>query len=425
MNYKNLLLAMFSLCVFWSFGQENEDGEKTKKGLQWNYFSVEGGLNFTKFQYLDSRDEQSLITDMTNSPKEKYAVGLGIAPANFDNLEFHIGLANNNNDVKAYFMSGMTESFVHYDFDFITAELGLNLRLFKFGKTDKEWSILAQGGCYFNWLMAGFQERNNRFVDLKEYENFDNSSTDLNYGGALRKKVSPYSTLQFSYRIKKGLELEEQAPDGKFERYNFNTNVFAVALMVDLPAITNRHKKEKTFEDLAEKMIDQMEKGDSSEQATADKIRKLLADYNNMDRKVAKNTHELEQMNEQLLALEQSPKTNSSTDFELDENKRLILFPFAKSQFYDVFKVELKALADLMKENPNDSLALVGYADIIGSSDYNVSLSKKRAERVRDFLVKQGISKDRITVDYLGSTSKFDKYNFLFNRRVEITIIKN
>ena len=424
---KCTLLAVLLFVSYYSVAQDTDPSEDSKKGLQWNYLLLDAGLNFTKFSYMDSRDEQSLITDMTNSPKEKFAVGLGISPAAFDRLELHLGLANNNKDVKAYFQSGVMPSYVHYDFDFMTAELGLNLRLFDLGKEEKRWSFLVNGGLGFNWLLAGFQERNGSFVDLKAYELFNNRSTDYNYGGSLRKKISPYSSLQFSYRLKYGLELEEQATDGKYERYTFKTDVFSVGFLIDIPAVADRYKKEKKIEDLAQKMIDKMAEGDSTEQLMAEKIRKMMADHNSLDREVAKNTNDLEDLNEQLIALEQAPKNNSSSttsDFAISENKRLILFPFGKSQFYDVFKVELKALVELMKENPTDYLELVGYADIIGSGDYNVALSKKRAERVRDFLVKQGVSKNRIKVDYLGSTSKFDKYNFLFNRRVEITIIK-
>lgn len=427
MKNKYLLIAVAMLISFVGYAQESIDDEDTKKGLHWNYLKLEGGLNFTNFDYMDSRDEQSLITNMTNSPKEKIGIGLALSPSKFDRLEIFLGAANNNIDVKAYFNSGMSQSYVHYDFDFITMDLGLGLRLLDFGKEQREWSVLGHGGIGLNWLLAGFQDRNNKFVDLKEYEQFDNSNTDFNFGGSLRKKISPYSSIQFSYVVKKGLELQEQANDGGFERYTFNTNVFSVSYLMGLEAIKNRFKREKKMDDIAQKMLDQMEKGDSADQAVADKIRKLLAEQKNLDRKVAKNDHEINSINNQLATIEKDFKNKSGGvggGFELDENKRLILFPFGKSQFYDVFKTELKELAGMLTENPNDSLNLVGYADIVGSSDYNVKLSKTRAERVRDFLVKEGISKERISVDFQGSTSKFDKYNFLFNRRVEITIIK-
>ena len=421
---KRCLIAIAVSFSFVCFAQEKNTEDDKKGGLYWNYLKLEGGLNFTNFEYMDSRDEESLITNMTNSPKEKIGIGLAISPSGFDRLELFLGAANNNIDVKAYFNSGMNQSFVHYDFDFLTVDLGLGLRLVDFGREGRNWSVLGHGGVGFNWLLAGFQDRNNRFVDLKEYQQFDNSNTDFNYGASIRKKISPYSSIQFSYVLKKGIELQEQAADGGYERYTFNTNVFSVSYLVGLEALKKRFKREKKIDDIAQKMIDQMEKGDSADQAVADKIRKLLAEQKDLDRKVAKNDHEISAINDQLTSLESKPSSSSgANNFDLDENRRLILFPFAKSQFYDVFKSELKELAELMSENPKDSLHLVGYADIVGGSDYNVKLSKTRAEIVRDFLVKQGISKQRISVDFQGSTTKFDKYNFLFNRRVEITII--
>lgn len=47
-------------------------------------------------------------------------------------------------------------------------------------------------------------------------------------------------------------------------------------------------------------------------------------------------------------------------------------------------------------------LALIGHTDSLGTADYNRSLSERRAEAVRDWLVQQGIAAARLTVDGRG-----------------------
>ena len=47
-------------------------------------------------------------------------------------------------------------------------------------------------------------------------------------------------------------------------------------------------------------------------------------------------------------------------------------------------------------------LALIGHTDSVGTADYNKSLSYRRAEAVRDWLVQQGVAASRFTVDGHG-----------------------
>ena len=61
--------------------------------------------------------------------------------------------------------------------------------------------------------------------------------------------------------------------------------------------------------------------------------------------------------------------------------------------------------AQWMKANPGEKVLIVGYADKdTGSSAYNMQLSQRRAQAVRDMLVnKYGISADRLTTQAQGS----------------------
>ncbi|MDE6288115.1 MAG: OmpA family protein, partial [Muribaculaceae bacterium] len=67
--------------------------------------------------------------------------------------------------------------------------------------------------------------------------------------------------------------------------------------------------------------------------------------------------------------------------------------------------VNVYNVAEWMKANPEQNVAIVGYADRdTGTSTYNMGLSKRRAEAVRDALVnKYGINPDRLSIDAEGS----------------------
>ena len=77
-----------------------------------------------------------------------------------------------------------------------------------------------------------------------------------------------------------------------------------------------------------------------------------------------------------------------------------------------------------MKQSPNLHLRLEGYTDSTGSTGHNDALAQERALTVEQFLLSQGIPKDRLTGQGFGeqnpvntnatNTGKAD------NRRVEL-----
>jgi OOP family OmpA-OmpF porin len=84
-------------------------------------------------------------------------------------------------------------------------------------------------------------------------------------------------------------------------------------------------------------------------------------------------------------------------------NKDGILFDFDKANLKEEYQAPLKAVAATMEKDTNTRLVLAGYTDGKGSEGYNLELSKKRAESVRDFVLANGkIDKNRITLHWYG-----------------------
>ncbi len=105
---------------------------------------------------------------------------------------------------------------------------------------------------------------------------------------------------------------------------------------------------------------------------------------------------------------------------------RNVFFEFDKATLLQESNLELDRFRKVMLEFPSLKIEISGHTDNKGSSDYNKKLSKSRAKAVMDYLVKKGISPDRMTYEGYG----FDKplapndneTNRQANRRIEFEI---
>jgi OmpA-OmpF porin, OOP family len=105
-----------------------------------------------------------------------------------------------------------------------------------------------------------------------------------------------------------------------------------------------------------------------------------------------------------------------------------IFFDFDKATLKSESFPELNRIVSLMNENPTMEVEIAGHTDPIGTGEYNMSLSERRAKSVTRYLVSKGISEKRITTSYFGETQLIDTTNTPAgnrkNRRVEFKILK-
>lgn len=66
-------------------------------------------------------------------------------------------------------------------------------------------------------------------------------------------------------------------------------------------------------------------------------------------------------------------------------------------------------VANFMKRNPNVNMEVKGYADELGSDDYNMKLSEKRAKAVYDILIASGVNASRLSYKGYGEDTSVDK----------------
>jgi outer membrane protein OmpA-like peptidoglycan-associated protein len=79
-----------------------------------------------------------------------------------------------------------------------------------------------------------------------------------------------------------------------------------------------------------------------------------------------------------------------------------VQFAFDKAELSDAAQTALATIVKELKENPNLTVDLEGFTDQTGARDYNVTLSQRRVESVRRFLVEQGAELPRINSVGLG-----------------------
>ena len=86
----------------------------------------------------------------------------------------------------------------------------------------------------------------------------------------------------------------------------------------------------------------------------------------------------------------------------------------------------LGRIVDEIARRPAPEIVVIGHTDRVGAVPYNDALSLRRAERVRDELVKVGIAADRIRVAGRGEREPLvptaDEMAEARNRRVEINV---
>ncbi|HLT80683.1 MAG TPA: OmpA family protein [Cyclobacteriaceae bacterium] len=107
---------------------------------------------------------------------------------------------------------------------------------------------------------------------------------------------------------------------------------------------------------------------------------------------------------------------------------RNIYFDFDKWSFKNESYNELNKLERMMQQNPNIQVEISGHTDNIGAKAYNMFLSRKRAEAVKDFLTGKGIDARRIKATGYGedrplASNDDEREGRELNRRVEFLVI--
>jgi len=87
-------------------------------------------------------------------------------------------------------------------------------------------------------------------------------------------------------------------------------------------------------------------------------------------------------------------------------------------------KEALNKLADFLKTNPNQKAIFKSYTDASGSEEYNLEISQKRADLLKEYLISLGVDASQVEAIGYGETNFVDPENpnSPKNRRIEVEI---
>ena len=103
-----------------------------------------------------------------------------------------------------------------------------------------------------------------------------------------------------------------------------------------------------------------------------------------------------------------------------------VLFDFGKYDLRPEAREKLAKLSGIILAHQGLNLAIEGHTDNVGSEEFNQTLSEKRAETVRQYLVDQGLDASSVTAAGFGKSSPIADNGSAAgrqkNRRVEIVV---
>lgn len=155
------------------------------------------------------------------------------------------------------------------------------------------------------------------------------------------------------------------------------------------------------------------EKANSADSRSTDAINKIGA----VDQKTDKNTADISSLRQSLGNLDDYKAAGSAT----------VMFKFNSDKLDDDAKQQLDQIASQISGNKRYFVAIEGFTDKTGPVDYNDQLSRRRAQRVMDYLVgEKDLPVYRVQFVGLGETKLVDtghtRDSRAKNRRVEVTV---
>lgn len=104
-----------------------------------------------------------------------------------------------------------------------------------------------------------------------------------------------------------------------------------------------------------------------------------------------------------------------------------VLFDFDRATLRSGAQQNLYRLVTFLNDNPEREVLIEGHTDSVGSESYNLDLSQRRAQSVRDFLASNGVAASRMAVRGFGESrplaSNESDAGRQQNRRVEVVIL--
>ncbi|MEQ9120336.1 OmpA family protein [Fulvivirga sp.] len=281
-------------------------------------------------------------------------------------------------------------------------------------------------------------------VSVSDIELFEGLEADIEVkrdgAGAFFKKVKtilPNGTIQIALPIGSHYEFYVSAP-------NFKSDLFSLDL-TGLVLYRNFEKELPLTPEKKQVMINVSDLVNNSKVKSKiilrnkDRDERIEVDGNSMVSLRVGDRYEIEATSDQGYAFNstnlevgKNGDTNVSLKLlKLDINAKLelkdILFESNSANLSDISFIELERVIQLMKENPTLKVEIAAHTDDVGSDNYNMQLSDKRADSVVKFLMENKIDPERFVAKGYGESlpkvANDTDDNRASNRRVELRVL--
>jgi outer membrane protein OmpA-like peptidoglycan-associated protein len=134
------------------------------------------------------------------------------------------------------------------------------------------------------------------------------------------------------------------------------------------------------------------------------------------------NQQEQAALREEIYRSESASKDRERQTFA-SSFRSVIIFDSRSSMLNSAAHREVGYVASRLNQYPDTKILIKGFTENYGSYNDNMTLSRNRAEAVKNALIEQGISPSRIFASGYGPSSSGDSdYNRQMSERVEITV---
>lgn len=287
-------------------------------------------------------------------------------------------------------------------------------------------NVNAEAGLTYNLYtnaVRTFTTNKGYINDLKnDDDEFVESYPTFFFAGGLSFPIGRSTEIYGKYVVENAFSTDDKNADASKETYSTVKRRVMVGIRLDL-RLRNRLK------DLQEQRIAALEAREERERDSVD-LAPLYARIDALEEELRGHKHE-----NQVVPPPPVPPVVNENTFEVEQHDKgfmylpdfkHVLFPLNSSYFdHGIYDSQLSDLATFMRENPQLTLKLVGYADSkTGTPASNLELSERRAKRVYDFLLTQGVPQHLMSHIGAGETLQFSIGELTENRRTEIIILE-
>lgn len=412
---KKIIYALVVFTTIMSFSQEEATSER-----DYNVFSVEANVG-------------------QNKPGEVFSPGYYTADpstyANFNRINhFDLGFRYMFNEKFGLKLDGAYDKVVpekgngSLDFEGTQYRIGLqgvvNLRnVLNFNSWTKRIGLLVHAGIQASRFDPSFKvdALGNR-LDLKDLKE-DNGG--FIFGVTPQFKITRRIVLTGDVSFLANTR-QHLTWDGEYSEDPNNLKSSMVNTSVGLTFYFGKHEEHADFYDAG----DAVDKVSPELAELKKKIDDLNKKIDNIKIPTLPTLEDIDSMIDQKIKYRPQPNTFNDPEIKnlINDGFINVYFDFNKYTPHVNSVDNISKVINFLKSNPETSMELRGWADIIGKADYNQKLSERRAETVKQVLIRQGgIDASRLTVIPKGqdkSAPADDDFGRAMVRRVTFTVVE-